>query len=1195
MDNTVNKNTGRALYYGEPFLMEIRIFLSSTFCDLQEERSVIVNKVAAALNKRYYDRGIKITIVDLRWGVTEEAARNGKVIEVCMREIQKSRPYFAAILGGRYGWQPGEDDVRRNQSLCSEFPNILEDIREERSITEMEIQYAFLKAGRPETQSLFFFKDLDSIDDKYKDSGQAMEHLLKLKAIIKEKADEGLCTADRFTNPEELGDIFYKRVCELLDRDFPVEDSAVTIKWIYNIQKSNREYERHIGRSIGKHLMQTFELNIPNKYRRFVFYSSHSHDSIRYILAELSFDRISVDEIFLNDFTIEDKYDTVEYYFIPIDIDSYINSAEKFLQIFLYIYGLNENSPEWTMDYEECVKSVRSLKPSRPAVCIIRNLDNLPPEELLKLAFIEELNEWIGFIILCRKSSYHMVFNSLGIDSNEYEVEESPGRLNVSQYLEIIDKRLEEWSKELSATQKLHLLQCQSFGRFHLLNMFLEIINRYGYYERLNEVIDRFVMTRSDKEFIGTVLDMYEQELGREPVKWLLTRIAEDNARLDESILKEEFLRHFKANALEWAAYANMLENVTDKISSHYHIQDTDIKYALAERYGLDVRIEKEEEYNENEEKNNCSSAPDPVYSIRKDEKDEEENEYVRNLPMSIPELVPYARISLATVEDIKSILRDKKAASYASLLKKMKEASLLDEFIAVLKKSDSNENLTTLLWIAMTGVSSEVRFEETLGQIIDRLRLSPDPKLLNAVIKTIFILGNIISDMEIFRNRLRLLHLIYELYPEVPDLEQRILSVIKATGRKYIQDIPDLSGICDFAIKWISYDIPGRFEHFVISLSGMFREEKWYMNDITYTEFLKSFADFYKQNATVYGNARKELLSVFEYKLTDLPMHLKASYGNLMLRLGYDEQSAKTAIIEEKVYWLGMCEFGSKNQTRFFKNIKKLYSFPGYIPSVPIRKLEICNYLMTGHFAEADAVSREGIGHMSAFDYLGHIFKREWNEAAEMADALYRHETALNSDLYFEASSALKVSTLLVYLYKKDSSLDNTMKNLDILWNVYWDHIGLYCNENFWPLRKLISAVYMQRMAMFEDAEEMFRQACQLTATADDLDSETDYGYDVDEMELLNVLQCFTRNEQPKYPDPEVLEKAVVVPGAIVLVYLYEKLYRLDPSDDEYAKTASLIESIRFYRLTDRLISLIPEDWKKRMLTYQSVQHNHI
>ena len=44
--------------------------------------------------------------VDLRWGVTEEQARRGEVLPICLAEIERCRPYLIGLLGERYGWVP---------------------------------------------------------------------------------------------------------------------------------------------------------------------------------------------------------------------------------------------------------------------------------------------------------------------------------------------------------------------------------------------------------------------------------------------------------------------------------------------------------------------------------------------------------------------------------------------------------------------------------------------------------------------------------------------------------------------------------------------------------------------------------------------------------------------------------------------------------------------------------------------------------------------------------------------------------------------------------------------------------------------------------------------------------------------------------------------------------------------------------
>lgn len=79
---------------------EVRIFVSSTFRDMQGERDHLVKNVFPKLRKISQSRGVELTEVNLRWGVTEAQAEDGKVIEICLREIDRCRPFFIGLLGG---------------------------------------------------------------------------------------------------------------------------------------------------------------------------------------------------------------------------------------------------------------------------------------------------------------------------------------------------------------------------------------------------------------------------------------------------------------------------------------------------------------------------------------------------------------------------------------------------------------------------------------------------------------------------------------------------------------------------------------------------------------------------------------------------------------------------------------------------------------------------------------------------------------------------------------------------------------------------------------------------------------------------------------------------------------------------------------------------------------------------------------
>jgi hypothetical protein len=84
----------------------VRVFISSTFRDMQAERDALVKVVFPALRERLARYRIYLTDVDLRWGVTRAQAENDQALAVCLRQIDECRPFFLGILGERYGWIP---------------------------------------------------------------------------------------------------------------------------------------------------------------------------------------------------------------------------------------------------------------------------------------------------------------------------------------------------------------------------------------------------------------------------------------------------------------------------------------------------------------------------------------------------------------------------------------------------------------------------------------------------------------------------------------------------------------------------------------------------------------------------------------------------------------------------------------------------------------------------------------------------------------------------------------------------------------------------------------------------------------------------------------------------------------------------------------------------------------------------------
>ncbi len=88
-----------------------RIFVSSTFEDLEAERNALHEHVYPELREFCAQRNARFQPIDLRWGVSEEASLDQQAMAICLGEIRRChevtpRPNFLVLLGNRYGWLP---------------------------------------------------------------------------------------------------------------------------------------------------------------------------------------------------------------------------------------------------------------------------------------------------------------------------------------------------------------------------------------------------------------------------------------------------------------------------------------------------------------------------------------------------------------------------------------------------------------------------------------------------------------------------------------------------------------------------------------------------------------------------------------------------------------------------------------------------------------------------------------------------------------------------------------------------------------------------------------------------------------------------------------------------------------------------------------------------------------------------------
>ena len=121
---------------------EIKLFISSTFNDMHAERDYLVTEVFPELRDWCEKRHIRLTDIDLRWGISSDDADMKNTVLTCLECIDECRPFFLCFIGQRRGWVPDKDyyttrdDVVRYNELKSLFGTA--------SVTEIEIEHAAL-------------------------------------------------------------------------------------------------------------------------------------------------------------------------------------------------------------------------------------------------------------------------------------------------------------------------------------------------------------------------------------------------------------------------------------------------------------------------------------------------------------------------------------------------------------------------------------------------------------------------------------------------------------------------------------------------------------------------------------------------------------------------------------------------------------------------------------------------------------------------------------------------------------------------------------------------------------------------------------------------------------------------------------------------------------------------------------------
>ena len=471
----------------------IKVFLSSTFKDMSDERDYLAKNVFMELEAEALKRNVALNLLDLRWGITAKESKQGLVIEICLKEIEASRPFFIGIIGDRYGWIPSEEDFTENCFLFDSFPWVKEDIKNGLSITEIEIQYGVLRSKLP-LKAFFYFKETTK-DDNVDNSKEAkkLRHLKEQILAQKEHPVKYYKTA------EDLGELIKDDIRKQLYSIFPKTEENNIIKDSSHVQDCilRTKTEHYIRLKGAYEFIDDFIISP----QRLLTIKGESGTGKSSLLANWAQTRKGSHNIFVH--FIDTALNCADCDFILLRLYYYI--CEQ-LQIDAAIKIDDWNDVDIKTEIDKLLEST-----DKQFIVIIDALNQLNNvKNAYQLEWFPKLSQRFKIICSTNDDNYDIIMALEQKATIEYEISlfrdiESFGEI-INGYLRFYGKKLEEEQIQMVFENKL-------YKNSLLLFTLLEELRIYGEYETLNKQIAFFTKASTEMEFINLVFQRLEEDL----------------------------------------------------------------------------------------------------------------------------------------------------------------------------------------------------------------------------------------------------------------------------------------------------------------------------------------------------------------------------------------------------------------------------------------------------------------------------------------------------------------------------------------------------------------------------------------------------------------------------------------------------------------------------------------------------------
>lgn len=490
--------------YNKPVLNipdEIRVFISSTFRDMQHMRDHLVKKVFPQLRHTCHSYGLEFTEVDLRWGITDEEAREGKVIEICLDEIERCKPYFIGIIGARYGWIPAKGDLMKNQKLINKYPCISEAASQELSVTEMEIVYGALNQSDMSNHVFFYFLSDDYISDcGIMEIGQ--EEKSRVNSLKKKIQQSGKPFRENIKDAEQLGELIYQDLWGSINESLP-KDLAVK-----SADKRRGMHEYYSKSRLKGYVDNPSYLDKINKY-----IERSRHDMPFLITGESGSGKSALLAFWSEDHIEKNPSAFIIKYFIGVTGIDHYDIMVHIMEEIKTRYGLSEELPKTHEQIEQEFTCWLSRVGSEQLIIILDSVNRLEGNARSLYWLPRHIPQNIIWI-LSEVDTDH-----LAEDMRKGCEKLAVKPLSPSERKALIEKYLNIYRKSLSKDQLDIISHNELCSNPLFLRSLLEELRIFGEFEKLECRIAFYLQSKDISDLFMRILDRMEQDFNQQTVQ----------------------------------------------------------------------------------------------------------------------------------------------------------------------------------------------------------------------------------------------------------------------------------------------------------------------------------------------------------------------------------------------------------------------------------------------------------------------------------------------------------------------------------------------------------------------------------------------------------------------------------------------------------------------------------------------------